>query len=156
MHDKYLRKLNVELVDGEFENPIKEQIRDPRHVFEIFNSIKDSAQETLLAIYLWGDLRAAIYDVLTIGTESATLIDTRELFGRAYVLRADYFILVHNHPSGDPTPSPADQEIITDLRRKAPDLGVSFLDFIIVGADSYWSIFEEQDGGEYALGSIAL
>jgi DNA repair protein RadC len=155
MRNRYLRKLHVELVDGEFTNPIQEQVRDPRQVFETFKSIKDMAQETVLAIYLWNDLRAAIYDVLTTGTQDATLLDPRELFGRAYVLRADYFILVHNHPSGDPNPSPTDREIIADLKRKATDMGVAFLDFVIVGTDSYWSMFEEEDGGEYSLGAAA-
>ena len=110
------------------------------------------SQETLIGVYLNNELEVNSYDTLSIGTKSATLVDAPEIFGRAFVLRSKYLILIHNHPSGKAIPSPADKEVIEELRNKAEVMEVSFLDFIIVGDRSYWSLFEEESGGEYTLG----
>lgn len=155
MRDKYLRKLHIELVDGEFNNPIQEQVRAPDQVFKVFQAIKDTAQETLIGLYLSADLEPILYDVLSIGGSSEALILPDEIFGRAFISRATCIILIHNHPSGDPTPSPSDQEAIQMLTNAARTVRKSLLDFIIVGKESYWSMFEEAEGGEYGLGTIA-
>ena len=156
MPDKYLRKLNIELVDGEYENPIKEQLRDPAQVFTIFEKLKDKAQETLLALYLWEDMKPSVYSVLSVGTESETAINHKDIFGQMFTLKAKYFILIHSHPKGDPQPSDADKLAMRQLMEQAKIMDANLLDFIIVGADSYWSMFEEADGGEYALGSTQV
>lgn len=155
MHNKYLRKLHVELVDGEFPNQIKGQVRAPEQVYEVFQTIKDRNQETLIGLYLTNDLEPILYDVLSVGGQHESLLLPDEIFGRAFITRAQYLILIHNHPSGDPTPSPTDREAMEMLRKVAPIVQKTVLDFIIVGTDSYWSMFEEYDGGEYGLGSIA-
>lgn len=154
MHNKYLRKLHVELVDGEFENQIKGQVRAPEQVYEVFQALKDRNQETLIGLYLTDGLDPILYDVLSVGGEHEALLLPDEIFGRAFITRAKYLILIHNHPSGDPTPSPADQEAMEMLIKVAPIVHKTVLDFIIVGTDSYWSMFEEHDGGDYGLGSI--
>ena len=151
---KYLRKLNIELVKGEYRNPVKGQVREPRQIYEVFRAIKDKSQETLIGVYLNADLEVNSYDTLSIGTQSATLVDAPEIFGRAFVLRSKYFILIHNHPSGTAVPSPDDEDVIKQLIEKSKVMEIHFLDFIIVGEDIYWSMFEKEDGGEYLLGAI--
>lgn len=100
---KYLRKLNIELVKGEYKNPVKGQVREPKQVYEVFKAIKDKAQETLIGVYLSADLEVNTYDTLSIGTQSETLIDAPEIFGRAFVLRSVsqsvYGITTINKPS---------------------------------------------------------
>ncbi len=155
MKDKYLRKLNIELVDGEFENPVKEQVRGPEQIFEIFKSLKDKSQETLLGVYLTEDLEVRLYDVLSIGGKDMTLILPHEIFEHAIVTKSRMFILIHNHPQGDPKPSESDKEAMKAISEQSKVMKLSFLDFIIVGNDGYWSMFEEADGGEYSLGSIS-
>jgi hypothetical protein len=49
---RYLRKLKIELVKGEYKNPIKGQVREPKQVYEVFKAIKDKAQETVIGVYL--------------------------------------------------------------------------------------------------------
>jgi DNA repair protein RadC len=151
---RYLRRLNVELVKGDFANPVKGQVRDPGQVYEVFQSIKDKAQETLLGVYLSDKLEVKGYDVLSVGSQNSTLLAPPEIFSRAFVLMAREFILIHNHPKGDPTPSPGDRKLITLLREQAEVMNLSFLDFIIVGDDRYWSMFAEAEDGEYELGAI--
>ena len=151
---KYLKKLNIKLVRGEYQNPVKGQVREPGHIYRTFKAIKDSAQELLIGVYLNADLEVLSYDTLSVGGESVTLVIPREIFGRAFVMRAKYFILIHNHPSGNPAPSPADRHVIETLKAQSAVMEIRFLDFIIAGDRRYWSMFEEADGGEYALGSI--
>ena len=150
---KYLKKLNIKLVRGTYRNPVKGQVREPGHIYQTFQAIKDSAQELLIGVYLNSDLEVVTYDTLSVGGESVTLVIPREIFGRAFVMRAKHFILVHNHPSGDPAPSAADRKVIEALKAQSAIMEITFLDFIIAGDRRYWSMFEEADGGEYALGS---
>lgn len=151
---KYLRTLNIRLVRGKYKNPVKGQVREPKQVYEVFKAIKDSTQETLIGVFLNADLEVGSYDTLSIGTQSTTLVAAPEIFGRAFVLRSKYIILIHNHPNGIATPSPDDRKAMKQLIDKARVMEIRFLDFIIVGDSKYWSMFEEDDGGEYVLGSV--
>ena len=67
------------------------------------------------------------------GTVDHTPVYVREVVKRALELGATALILVHNHPSGDPTPSRADIEMTRDIARAAAPLGVTIHDHIIIG-----------------------
>lgn len=151
---KYLRKLKIELVKGEYKNPVKGQVREPKQVYDVFKAIKDRAQETLIGVYLDTDLEVKTYDTLSVGSQTETLVDEADIFGRAFIFRAHYLIFIHNHPQGDPHPSEHDRMAMQQLIKQAKIMKLSLLDFIIVGDDRYWSMFEELDGGSYLLGSI--
>lgn len=151
---QYLKKLKIKLVPGEYRNPVKGQVREPGHLYRTFKAIKDSAQELLIGVYLNDKLEVLTYDTLSVGGESATLVIPQEIFGRAFVMRAKTLILIHNHPSGDPTPSVTDRDVIKLLAEQSAIMNLTFLDFIIAGDKHYWSMFEEGEGGEYGLGSI--
>ena len=151
-----MKEISWQLVDGEHTNPLHETVRLPEQVAAVFQSLKDHASETCLAVYLKEDLTGT-YDVHSTGTPAMTTLSINDLFGRAYVTRARYIVLVHNHPKGDPTPSPQDRAILAEIKRYADPLPtVTLLDFIIIGEGKYWSWFEEEDGGEYSVGAVAL
>lgn len=152
---KYLRKMNIELVRGEYANLVKGQVREPKQLYEVFKAIKDKAQELLIGVYLSDTMEVKSYDILSVGGRSAALVLPPEIFARAFVMASDRFILLHNHPKGDPSPSPNDQEVIQALREQSKVMNLVFLDFIIVGDQGYWSMFEEEDGGEYELGGTS-
>jgi DNA repair protein RadC len=154
MDYRYLRKLKIELVDGEFENAVKEQLRSPEQLHRLFEKLKDEHQETAIAVYMLGDLKPSVYSVLSVGNPAETAFNSRDVFGQAYVLKAEYVAVIHNHPKGDPRPSPSDREVMEDLSKKAWAAEIKFLDFVIVGAKGYWSMFEDADGGSYSLGAI--
>lgn len=152
MHQQYIRKLKIQLVRGRYRNPVKGQVRDPKQVYEVFKVIKDKAQETLIGVYLNRNLEVNAYDTLSVGSATETGVASDEVFDRAIVTRSPYIILIHNHPSGKAAPSPADWEAMKILSNDALVLRRVLLDFIIVGEKSYWSMFEDVDGGEYVLG----
>ena len=75
-----------------------------------------------------------------VGTIDHTPVYPREVIKRALELSATAIILVHNHPSGDPTPSSADIEMTQAIVRIAAPLGVAVHDHIIVGKDGHASL----------------
>ena len=70
---------------------------------------------------------------LTQGTVDTLLVDSREVFIPAITRRAKSLVLVHNHPSGDPSPSEADIRVTRDLLRAGQILKIEVLDHIILG-----------------------
>ena len=144
----------MKLVDGEFENPLKNIVRFPSQVADIFNSLKDQASETLLVIYLRDDF-TGIYDVHSTGASSYTAFDQHDLFGRAYMTKSRHMILVHNHPGGDPKPSDEGREILATIQALTAPLDkkriLGMLDFIIIGDGTYWSWFEYEIDEGYEL-----
>jgi DNA repair protein RadC len=74
------------------------------------------------------------------GTVDHTPVYPREVVKRALELSATAIILVHNHPSGDPTPSAADIEMTKQIANAARPLGVQLFDHIIVGKDGHASL----------------
>ena len=76
------------------------------------------------------------------GTVDHTPVYPREVVKRALELSATALILVHNHPSGDPTPSQADVEMTRQVAQVARTLGIQVLDHVIVGKDGHVSMKE--------------
>ena len=74
------------------------------------------------------------------GLEHA-FVDVRIIYQTALMAHATGFILVHNHPSGDPTPSKEDIETTKRLYNAATLLGIELLDHIIIGNERYTSVF---------------
>lgn len=99
-------------------------------------------QEQLVVIYL--DTRAKFIkdEVITKGTVNMSVVSPREIFVNAVRFEAVNIILLHNHPSGDPTPGRHDM-LATERVRKAGELiGISLIDHIIIGDNNYVSFKE--------------
>jgi DNA repair protein RadC len=80
--------------------------------------------------------------VLTIGTLDSSPVHPREVFREAAVGSAAAIVLFHNHPSGDPTPSPDDLELTARLVDAGELMGIDVLDHIILGESGYCSLKE--------------
>lgn len=83
-------------------------------------------------------------EVISIGTSNASLISPQEVFKTALHNKAEYIIMLHNHPSGVPDPSPEDIRVTERIRECGTLLGIPLLDHIIIGDNCYFS-FREQD-----------
>ncbi|WDT77855.1 MAG: JAB domain-containing protein (plasmid) [Candidatus Manganitrophus sp.] len=79
---------------------------------------------------------------LAVGSISLCIIHPREVFKVALLSNAAQMILVHNHPSGDPTPSKEDWDITERLRRAGEIMGVGLLDSLIIGEGEVRSILK--------------
>lgn len=78
-------------------------------------------------------------NVVSVGSLTASIVHPREVFRPAVALPAAALILAHNHPSGDPSPSPEDVEITRRLRQAGEVLGISVLDHVILGDEAHFS-----------------
>ena len=79
------------------------------------------------------------------GTVSSSIVGTREVFQKALLANAVCIIMIHNHPSGDPTPSREDIQVTKRLVDAGNILGVQVLDHIIIGRPGYISLKERGD-----------
>jgi len=131
-----------------------EPIRGPADVFaRVGPLLRDLLQEEFHALLLNTQHRV-IRDVLvTRGILDASLIHPREVFRAAIVESAAGVILVHNHPSGDPTPSQEDRAVTRQLVSAGSTVGIPVLDHVIVGEGSYVSLAEV--GGLHAFAATA-
>ena len=73
------------------------------------------------------------------GTLDSCIVHPRDVFKVALLANASGVIVTHNHPSGDPSPSPDDLALYTRLRQAAEVVGIELLDFVIVAGASYFS-----------------
>ena len=85
------------------------------------------------------------FEVVSNGTLDTILIHPREVFKAAILFNAAALILVHNHPSGNPSPSEADIKVTRDLIRAGQLMKIEVLDHIILGAKT------ESDKGYTSL-----
>ncbi|QUI23331.1 DNA repair protein RadC [Vallitalea pronyensis] len=99
-------------------------------------------QEHLKIVFLDTKNQIIADKFLTVGTVNASLINPREVFIQALRHHAVHVILLHNHPSGDPTPSQEDIAITKRIIEAGDIIGVRLLDHIIIGDGHYISLKE--------------
>ena len=92
---------------------------------------------------------------VTKGILDASLIHPREVFRHAILARAAAVILLHNHPSGDPTPSREDWAVTQQLSEAGTTVGIPVLDHIIIAGNRYRSLMD-QNGTKVSTGSWHL
>ena len=81
--------------------------------------------------------------VLSVGTLDASIVHPREVFGAAAAAGAAALVLFHNHPSGDPRPSPDDVELTRRLAAAGVLMGIDVIDHVILADVRYYSFKEE-------------
>lgn len=101
-------------------------------------------KEHLKAIYLDSRKRIIKSETIFIGSLNESVVHPREIFKRALEENAAAIILVHNHPSGDPSPSEFDFKITKEILNSGEILGVPVLDHIIIGDKEYFSFREKR------------
>ena len=104
--------------------------------------LQDEPGEVFAILCLSTKHRVIAYHEVSRGTLDATLVHPREVFKAALLSNAASIILTHNHPSGDPTPSPDDHHLTRRLVDAGRLIGVEVLDHIIVGDGRYFSFRE--------------
>ncbi len=111
---------------------VSEKISSPAQAAAYFRRrIHDDAREHFVALYLDGRHRAIADAIVSIGTATASLVHPREVFQPAIAVGACALLIGHNHPSGDPTPSPEDLEVTRRLAEAGRILGVTLLDHVV-------------------------
>ena len=99
----------------------------------------DEKRESFYVVLLDGKNRVLAKIRVSQGSLGASIVHPRESFRAAVREAAAAVIFVHNHPSGDPTPSAEDRLITERLRRAGELMGIAVLDHVVVGRGRYWS-----------------
>ena len=116
-----------------------------KKVFEFMHErLRDEKQENFIIVLLNNRNHYISDHLITKGILDSSIIDSREVFKPAIKNSASKIILVHNHPSGDPTPSQEDLEVTEKIADAGELLGIKVLDHVIVGKDKYWSFGENK------------
>ncbi len=109
------------------------RLTTPRDVAVLASALlADATVEKVLALHLTTRHELIGVHVVSTGTLDGSLVHPRDVFKAACLSNAAGLLLVHNHPSGDPTPSPDDRALVTRLRAAGELLGVELLDALIV------------------------
>ena len=118
-------------------------VRGPADVFHHFHPrLRHATQERFFVVLLDGRHRVIRHELVSQGTLTASLVHPREVFRPALREAAAALVLVHNHPSGDPTPSREDREVTERLSRAGELLGVPVVDHVVVAERGYSSLRE--------------
>jgi DNA repair protein RadC len=125
-------------------------------VFRHFHArLRDAAQEHFCVLLLDGRHRVLGEEVVSLGTLTASLVHPREVFRPALRASAAALILVHNHPSGDPEPSPEDRTVTERLGRAGELLGVPVLDHVVIAERGFRSLRDEGALGAQAPAALS-
>ena len=132
----------------------KRVIKKSKQFFKIYNSANiynyfkydfiGIKQEHLIIILLDSSNNIIKYKTLFIGTLNASIVHPREVFKEDITNSAAKIILLHNHPSGDSTPSKKDLEFTNSIKELSNVLGIPLIDHIIVGYNNYYSIIDNK------------
>ena len=130
------------------EAPEDQPIRGPMDVFRRMGPrLRDASQEEFHALLLNTRHRVIREVLVTRGILDASLIHPREVFRTAVSEGAANLVLVHNHPSGDPTPSSEDRAVTRQLAAAGRALGIPVLDHVVIGRGRYVSLASDLEPG---------
>ena len=137
---KAVAELNKRMSRPILDNKVK--ITCPQDVANLLiDELKNEKREIVkVLIFNTKNIVDKILDV-SYGTANLAIVTPKDVLAEAVKMEAPKIILVHNHPSGDPMPSKADMEFTDRLIAASKLLGVELLDHIVIGHDSYESIF---------------
>ncbi|GAB6877248.1 RadC family protein [Thermaerobacter litoralis] len=123
--------------------PVRPRVRCPEDVSRLLMAgMKDLDREHFYLVQLNTKHYVLGVDLISIGTLNGAMVHPREVFRAAVRRGAAALVLVHNHPSGDPTPSPEDVQVTRRLVEAGRIIGIDVLDHVIIGNQRYVSMRE--------------
>lgn len=136
-----------------FEAPdvAKFQFTDSHHVFDVMKPYGKANREMFLVLHMDAKNRMILKETHSIGTVSCTAIYPREIARSAILNNSSSVILIHNHPSGDPTPSGNDKTETQRIIKALYLFDIKVLDHIILGRDTYYSFSDQGFIEEFEL-----
>ena len=137
-----VRELEVRYKPGRVALPVGGDVTTARAAATLAAAVlADLTVEQVIALHVDTKRHVIGVHVVSVGILDGALVHPRDVFKAALLTNAAGLILIHNHPSGDPTPSPDDWALVSRLRHAGDLLGVELLDALIVT--------DPCDGGRY-------
>jgi len=117
-------------------------IKKSNDVLPLVYDLQDKKKEYLVCLYLNARNALIKKEIVSVGLLDKSLLHPREIFHPAVELNAASIILVHNHPTGDPTPSEKDKAVVERIVQAGEIMGISVIDFIITAKNGNYSFHE--------------
>lgn len=147
--NKHLKRINVVSIKMVRESSVLYNIRrisEPKDIVDLGKKFLDELdREELIVACLNAKNEVNSVNVVSIGSLNNSIVHPREVFKTAILSNAASIVMIHNHPSGDVTPSKEDKEITLRIKESGIILGIKLLDHIIIGNDAYYSFKEYGD-----------
>ena len=123
---------------------MKVKIKTPEMAYEIMRTEAKIDRECAWVLHLNGRLDLIEKELVSMGTVESAFMHPREIFKKAIVNGSSAIIIVHNHPSGDTTPSEDDFNAATRIKKAGELLGIPVNDFIIIGSQGGYISFVDE------------
>jgi len=125
-------------------NGFKTKIKTAKDVYNYFiDNLQDKKKEHFYALLLDTKNQIISEELISVGTLNSSLIHPREVFNPAIKASANSVILVHNHPSGDSSPSKEDEKVTKVVSDAGKILGIEVLDHVVIGNNDFFSFKKE-------------
>ena len=126
--------------------PKEPDFKNPQKIAEyLMPKLRYLEKEEFIVCSLNSKNKMTNYEVLFTGTLTNTIVHPREVYYEAIKNKAASIVVVHNHPSGDPTPSMDDNKLTKVLKETGKIMGIPLLDHLIIGNGAYYSYSESID-----------
>jgi len=119
------------------------KLMSPKKVYEFMQAEAKIDRECAWVLHFNTKLQLIEKELVSMGTLDFTPLHPREVFKGAIISGSDSIMIIHNHPSGDLTPSQEDLRIAERLKEAGKILGIEVRDFIIISSKGYTSFAEE-------------
>lgn len=119
-------------------------IKSSEQIYYLMKHLVHEQQENFYCLFLNTKFALIKTSLIYIGTVDKLVIHPREIFKEAVKSNASYIILVHNHPTGNATPSYADKKATVELMRAASIMNIEIVDHIIIGNKQFYSYKEDE------------
>jgi len=141
----YLREVELKYRISEIDSDvIGGDAGSSARVYQLFRDLQNDSKEKFITINLDSRDRILCFEVVAIGSLEAIHARPMEVFRTSIMVNAASAIVLHNHPSGDPTPSRADIQFTQRLVNLAGEMGLRFVDHVIMGTECYYSFADSS------------
>lgn len=141
-----ISRTSIRLVRENTSDYNKTKIKNIIDIVKLVDTLEDIQNldvENTFIICLNNKNEPVNYSLISKGAINRSIIDIKTIFKNVLLSNANGFIMIHNHPSGDATPSNEDYEITKILKNASKLLDIKFLDHIVIGNNSYISCIHD-------------
>src|SRR3990172_5836624 len=115
----------------------REKVRNTADAYRVMEGMAHDDREKFYVLHLDKKKFITAKELISIGSLTSTTVHPREVFKGAVLQNSESIICVHNHPSGDPTPSNEDVAVTERLTEAGKILGIALIDHVIIGNGSF-------------------
>ncbi len=120
-------------------------LTNSKSIWEYSKDLFSKKQECFYCLYFNNKQELIERKLLFMGTINRSVVHPREIFKEAYLLSASSIVCLHNHPSGDVSPSSEDIKFTKSIMEIGRLQGIPVVDHLIIGEDSYYSFYENMN-----------